>query len=229
MLTAFVYRERTARDPLVPLSPFRNRTVRAGDLASLTVLAAPFGFAFLTTAYLQSVSGYSPLRTGLALLPSALASAMVSRYGAPLSLSRAGLRATGVLSLVAVALGFALLARVSVEPSYLSVVLPASLICLGLGVGVAYPAFTIAAVTDVPSSRHGVAAGVQNAALQIGGGLGFAVVSAVVGGISGQPLNDLVGDLRLGALAGCVLPLAGAIFALALPKRSGGGSAHGDE
>jgi EmrB/QacA subfamily drug resistance transporter len=228
VLTAFVFRERAARDPLIPLSLFRNRTVRAGDLASLTVLAAPFGFAFVTTAYLQSVSGYSPLRTGLALLPGAAVSAVVSRYGAPLALRRVGLRAAGVLSLATVTAGFALLARISVTPSYLAVVLPASLICLGLGVGVAYPAFTVAAVTDVPASRQGMAAGVQSAALQIGGGLGFAVVSAVVGSISGRAPRALVSDLHYGALAGCALPFAGAILALALPGRQRGGEAAAD-
>lgn len=227
-LALFVLRERAARDPLLPLSLFRNRTVRAGDLASLTVLAAPFGFAFLTTAYLQSVAGYSPGRTGLALLPSAVASALVSRYGAPLALRRIGLRAAGAASLAVVAIGFALLALISVRPSYLAVVLPASLISLGIGVGIAYPAFTTAGVTDVPGGRQGVAAGVQNAALQIGGGLGFAVVSATVGSISGRAAGDLVSSLRHGALAGCALPLAGAILALALPRRSARGEGPGD-
>jgi len=228
-LAVFVLRERAARDPLLHLSLFRNRTVRAGDLASLTVLAAPFGFAFLTTAYLQSVAGYSPERTGLALLPSAVVSALVSRYGAPLALGRIGLRASGVASLAVVAVGFALLALISVTPSYLAVVLPSSLVSLGIGVGIAYPAFTTAGVTDVPGNRQGVAAGVQNAALQIGGGLGFAVVSAVVGSISGRPASDLVSSLRHGALAGCALPLAGAILALALPRRSGRDNGHSDE
>jgi MFS family permease len=228
ILAAFVLRERAARDPLVPLSLFGNRTARAGDLASLTVLAAPFGFAFVTTAYLQSVSGYSPLRTGLALLPGAVVSALVSRYGAPLALRLVGLRVAGALSLAIVAAGFALLAQISVSPSYLAVVLPASLISLGLGVGVAYPAFTVAAVADVPAGQQGVAAGVQSAALQIGGGLGFAVVSAVVGSISGRTRSDLVSDLRLGALAGCALPVAGALLALMLPRHSASGSAPDD-
>jgi MFS family permease len=55
LLVGFVLNERRARDPLLPLDIFRLRTLRAADLASLTVLAAPFGFAYVTTLYMQDV------------------------------------------------------------------------------------------------------------------------------------------------------------------------------
>jgi MFS family permease len=145
---------------------------------------------------------------------------VVARYGAPWLIGVWGLRWTGVTGLALVALGFGWLAAVSTTPSYLAVVLPASLVSLGLGMGLAYPTFTVAAVTDVDESRQGVAAGVQNAALQLGGGLGFAIVAAVVGSIGqGRPAGELVVSLRYGALAGCALPLLGAVGALALPSR----------
>jgi hypothetical protein len=98
LLAGFVANERRSADPLVPLSIFRLGTLRYADLASLTVLAAPFGYSFVTTLYTQGVRGYSPLQTGLALLPRAVLSALVSRYAAPPLIQRGALRFTGVHS-----------------------------------------------------------------------------------------------------------------------------------
>jgi MFS family permease len=220
--TLFVLRERVAADPLLPLTLFAGRTVRIGDPVSLTVLAAPFGFAFVTTIYLQAVCGYSPLRTGLALLPGAMVSAVVSRFAAPAMLARFGIRFSGVCGLLIVSAGFGILVAISTEPRYATVVLPASLVCLGIGMGLAYPTYSVAGVADVSVDKQGIAAGIQNAALQIGGGLGFAIVTAVVGNTTGgvRPVTELVHSLRLGAVAGCVLPMLGALAALALPAAS---------
>jgi EmrB/QacA subfamily drug resistance transporter len=141
LLAGFVVNERRARDPLLPLGLFRLRTLRAADLASLTVLAAPFGFAYVTTLYMQDVQGHSALATGLALLPGAVLSALVSRYVAPWLVERVGLRPTATVGLTVVAVGFALLLRTDVRTSYEAVMLPASVVCLGLGMGVSYPVF----------------------------------------------------------------------------------------
>lgn len=226
VLVLFVLRERAAADPLLPLSLFANRTVRVADLASLTVLAAPFGFAFIVTTYLQDVSGYSPLRTGLAVLPGGVLSAVISRYVAPVVIGRFGLRVAAAGGLLVVAAGFAWLVRLNTAPSYLGVILPASLVSLGLGMGLAYPVSTVAAVTDVEEPMQGVAAGVQNAALQIGGGVGFALVSAFVGassgasGGAGRESASVMAAVHHGALAGAALPLLGALVALTLPTVS---------
>jgi MFS family permease len=214
LLGGFLRVERRAPAPLLPLTLFDNRTVSVGDLASLAVLAAPFGVAFVVSTYLQTVLGWSPLQTGIGLLPGGALSVVVSRWLAPMLIGRLGLRASGSAALLVVAVGFAGLALVRPTPSYLSVVLPASLVCLGLGMGVAYPVYTVAAVTDVPESSQGVAAGVQNTALQIGGGVGLAIVSAVVSATAADSTDpeQLTAGLRAGALAGCALPLLGAVL-----------------
>lgn len=212
--SAFVQVERRAEAPLLPLTLFGNRIVAAGGVASLTVLAAPFGLAFLSTLYLQDVLGWSPLRTGIGLLPGAALSAVVSRWVAPRLIARAGLRWTGTAALFIVAAGFTLLALTQATPSYLTAILPATLVCLGLGMGLAYPAYTVAAVSDVPEELQGVAAGSQNTALQIGGGLGLALVGSVVAAVSGaDPSSDeIIHALRIGALTGAALPLLGAVI-----------------
>jgi EmrB/QacA subfamily drug resistance transporter len=215
LLAGFVINERRARDPLLPLGLFRLRTLRAADLASLTVLAAPFGFAYVTTLYMQDVQGHSALATGLALLPGAVLSALVSRYVAPWLVERVGLRSTATAGLAMVAVGFALLLRTDVRTTYEAVLLPASIVCLGLGMGVAYPVFTIGAVSGVSDRQQGVAAGIQNTALQVGGGLGLALVSAAVAGTLGTRPDAAayVDALHVGALVGVVLPVLGAVTA----------------
>ena len=229
LLACFLLVERRSTAPLLPLRLFGNRVVAAADLASLTVLAAPFGVAYLTSTYLQTVQGWSPLRTGLGLLPGAVLSAVVSRWVAPRLIARLGLRASGAVGLVVVAAGFAGLALVRPEPSYVAVVLPATVVCFGLGMGLTYPVFTVAAVTDVDEHSQGLAAGVQNTALQVGGGLGLAVVGAVVAALAGT--GDLAA-LRGGALAGSALPLIGAVLTVALLKPAAGprpARAHDEE
>ena len=213
LLLAFVAWERRDRDPLLPLDFFALRTPRAAALASLTVLAAPFGLAYVATLFLQDVQGYSALQTGLALLPGAALSAVVSRGLAPAVIDRFGLRVTGVAAMLVVAVGFALLLMIEPGISYAHAMLPAHVICLGLGMGIAYPVFTVAAVTGVDDERQGLAAGIQSTALQVGGGVGLAVVSAVVAARSAAGA-DQVDALRAGVLAGATLPLIGSLVAL---------------
>jgi EmrB/QacA subfamily drug resistance transporter len=216
LLVGFVLNERRASDPLLPLDIFRLRTLRASDLASLTVLAAPFGFAYVTTLYMQDVQGHSALATGLALLPGAVLSALVSRYAAPWLVERIGLRTVATAGMALVAVGFALLLRTDVHATYEAVMLPASIVCLGLGMGISYPVFTIGAVSGVPDRQQGVAAGIQSTALQVGGGLGLALVSAAVAGALGAHPDPAtyVDALHVGALVGAALPVLGAAVAL---------------
>jgi EmrB/QacA subfamily drug resistance transporter len=216
LLVGFVLNERRASDPLLPLDIFRLRTLRASDLASLTVLAAPFGFAYVTTLYMQDVQGHSALATGLALLPGAVLSALVSRYAAPWLVERIGLRPVATAGMALVAVGFALLLRTDVHATYEAVMLPASIVCLGLGMGISYPVFTIGAVSGVPDRQQGVAAGIQSTALQVGGGLGLALVSAAVAGALGAHPDPAtyVDALHVGALVGAALPVLGAAVAL---------------
>ncbi len=216
-LTAFVANERRVDDPLLPLAIFRIRTLRYADIASLTVLAAPFGLSYVVTLYLQRVGGASPLETGLQLLPGAALTVIVSRYVAPAVVGRFGLRAACGGGLLVVAVGFAGLLRLDVGSAYASVILPSSIVAFGLGMGVAYAAFTIAGVAGVDEPEQGLAAGIQNTALQLGGGIGLALVSAVIAArLPARPSpEDYVAALRGGVAVGAAVPLLGAAVAFA--------------
>ena len=215
LLVGFVVNELRTRDPLLPMAIFRLTVPRIADLASLTVLAAPFGYSFVATLHTQEVVGYTPLQTGLALLPGAVLSALVSRYVAPVLIHRYGIRVAGTLGLASVALGFAMFVRLGTDSSYLTVLLPSSVVCLGLGMGIAYPVFAIGAITGVGDGQQGVAAGIQQTSLQVGGGMGLALVSGGIAAGLGDATDPaaMVEALRTGVLIGTAIPLLGAVVA----------------
>jgi EmrB/QacA subfamily drug resistance transporter len=230
MLVGFVVNESRAEDPLLPLPLLRQRTLRYSDLASLTVLAAPFGFSYVCTLYMQSVLGWSPLTTALALLPGGALTVFISQAVAPRLLHRFGLRATGAGGLFVVTIGFLLLLLLHEDTPYWQVLLPAVLIALALGTGVAYPVFTIGGVTGVENEQQGIAAGIQSTALQVGGGLGLALVSAGIAAAIGDGDGPTIGALRVGMIIGAALPLIGGLVALfGLHRDEGKQSAHDEE
>jgi len=228
LLAAFVFIETRSRSPLLPLRVVRIRAVAAADAAALAVLAAPFGVSFVVTLYLQDVLHHSPMRAALTLLPGSIVSALVGRYAAPRALDRFGLRTVYTTALVIVALGNApLIALGPNRADWLIVV--ATMVSFGVGMGLAYPAATVGGVTHTDPADHGTAAGLNNTALQIGGGIGLAAVAAAVTvGLHGQTAGAADPDValhavRLGALAATLIPLAGAAIALlGLPRRAPG-------
>ena len=91
LLIAFIVREATARNPLMPLRIFRSRTVTGANLVQALSVAGMFGTFFLGALYLQRVLGYDALQTGLAFLPTTLvmgtlslrySEALMMRFGA---------------------------------------------------------------------------------------------------------------------------------------------------
>lgn len=213
LLIVFVRTERRSRSPLLP-PRLVTRPFMATNGAALTVLAAPFGVSFLATLYLQDVLGRTPWQTALTLVAGSVLSAIVSRYVAPSLLERWGLRRVYTGALLVVAAGDAIL--LALGPTNATwVVTVAALIAFGPGMGTAYPAAIVGGATDVAPADQGTAAGVTNTALQIGGGVGLAVVATAVG--LGLPAGGTIlgaGDpltaFRYGTVAAVLLPLAGA-------------------
>lgn len=219
LFAGFVLVERRAQAPLLPPSVLRSRVRVATDAAALTVLAAPFGLSFVVTIYLQDALHHSPWFTALTLLPGAALSGLVSRYLAPALIDRIGLRPVYAGGLAIAAAGNAVLLALD-ESTAPWVVIVAGLVSLGTGMGLAYPAATLGGVHDAHPDDQGAAAGLNNAALQIGGAIGLAVVAtAVTIGLEGQSMAEAGASTartgaRYGAVAAVVLPLLGAAIVL---------------
>ena len=199
LLVAFVVRESTARNPLVPLRIFRSRNVSGANLIQALTVAGMFGLFFLGVLYLQEVLGYDALETGLAFLPTTLVMGTLSvRYAEPL-IMRFGARRTLLPGLVLIALGLGLFATVPVDGSYVTDVLPPTLL-LGLGVGVSFPALMTLAMSGATREDAGLASGLVNTTAQVGAAIGLAVLAT----LSASRTDDLLaqGDSTPAALTG---------------------------
>jgi EmrB/QacA subfamily drug resistance transporter len=178
LLVAFLVREATVRNPLIPLRIFRSRNVSGANVIQALTVAGMFGMFFLGVLYLQRVLGYDALQTGLAFLPVTVVLGTLSlRYSERL-IMRFGARRTLLPGLVLIAAGLALFARVPVDGSYPTDVLP-SMILLGLGIGVSFPALATLAMSGATQHDAGLASGLVNTTTQVGAALGLAVLATL--------------------------------------------------
>ena len=227
LLAAFVGRQKTARNPLIPLRIFRSRNLSGANVIQMLTVAGMFGMFFLGSLYLQRVLGYDALEIGLAFLPTTLVMGTLSlKYSQRLTM-RFGARTTLIPGLVLVALGLALFTQVPVHGSYVVHVLP-SLLLLGTGVGVAFPALMTLAMSGAAPSEAGLASGLVNTTAQVGGALGLAVVATLAATRTNGRLADgvstaaaLTDGYRLAFLIAAILVAASVVVALVLlePER----------
>jgi MFS family permease len=188
LLTTFVSIERRSAHPLVRLGILRSGPLVRANLGGMLLFGGYFGFQFVGTLYLQTMNGWSPVETALAFLPAGLLVAvgatrlgpLVDRFGTPRII------AAGALSLLA---GYALFLRLDGSPSYLGLMLPTMLL-LGVGFALSFPALNIQAVAGVQDHEQGLASGLLNTSFQVGGAVGLAVVSAVVSSNTGASMLD---------------------------------------
>jgi EmrB/QacA subfamily drug resistance transporter len=178
LLLAFVVRESRATHPLIPLRIFRSREVAGANLIQMLLVAGMFAMFFLGSLYLQRVLHFDALQIGLAFLPVTLVMGTLSlRYSERLVM-RFGPRATLPPGMVGIGLGLAWLARVPVHGSYVVDVLP-GLLVLGVGIGVAFPSLMTLAMSGATPEDAGLASGLVNTTVQIGGALGLAVLATL--------------------------------------------------
>jgi len=178
LLVAFVVREATAGNPLMPLRIFRSRNVSGANTIQALSVAGMFAMFFLGALYLQRILGYDALQTGLAFLPTTLVMGTLSvRYSERLVM-RFGARETLVPGLVSIAVALLLFTRAPVHGSYVQHVLPV-MVLLGLGAGTAFPALMNLAMSGATPQDAGLASGLVNTSAQVGGALGLAVLATL--------------------------------------------------
>jgi EmrB/QacA subfamily drug resistance transporter len=177
LLAAFAAVEHSVREPLIPPRTWRNRSLVAGTALILVVTALLVAVFFLNTLYLQDVLGWSALETGLAFLPLVVVIA-AGASAANRLISRAGSRNLAALGLGLVAGGSGLLALAPDAATYATDILPAFLV-LGFGVGLVFPAGSIAAMSDIPEEAAGLASGLMTTGHELGAAFGVAAISAV--------------------------------------------------
>ncbi|HWF72596.1 MAG TPA: DHA2 family efflux MFS transporter permease subunit [Solirubrobacteraceae bacterium] len=178
LLIAFVVREATAKDPLVPLRIFRSRNVSGANVVQLLMVASLFGMFFLGALFMQHVLGYSAIGTGFAFLPVSLGIGVFSLGLSARFINRFGAKATLLPGLALLAGGLGLLARAPVGSSYALDLLP-SMILLGAGAGLSFPSLMTLAMSGATPRDAGLASGLVNTTVQVGGALGLAVLATL--------------------------------------------------
>jgi EmrB/QacA subfamily drug resistance transporter len=214
LVGGFLLRQHLAARPLIALRLLARPWLLATNAVVVLTFAACFGFQFLLALFVQRVMGLDALRTGLAFLPTPVAIGIVSLLIAPRITGRFGPRPVLLGGLAVLALGFGLLSRAPVDPSYPADVLPA-LIIMGLGVGVTVPAVIMLSMAGAAPGDTGMISGLNNTAQQAGAALGLAVLAAVAAAhTEASAGSDPTGALRDGySLAFLV---AGGLVLLAL-------------
>jgi len=177
LLLAFVGWELRVRDPLVPFSIFRLRTLTAANVVGFIMGTALFAMFLMLTLYMQQVLGLSPIETGVGYLAVA-GTAIVWANVAAAVVTRIGVKPALVFGMSLMTLGLLYFTQVSVEGSYWADLLPGFLM-IGLGMPFAYVAITIAAVAGTKREESGLASGLINTSQQIGGAVGIAILSTV--------------------------------------------------
>jgi predicted MFS family arabinose efflux permease len=166
-----------AKQPLVPLSFFRNRSVTAANLVALVASGAIFTVFYFFTLYMQQVLGYSPIHTGLAYLPLTVGVFLGARGLAP-HVNSLGPKRVLLIGLSLSAAGMFWLASASAPVSYFADLFGPTIL-LGLGQGVVTTGTALAATADLPYHQAGLASGVLNTTRQLGGAVGLAMLVAI--------------------------------------------------
>jgi EmrB/QacA subfamily drug resistance transporter len=199
LLGAFLAYERRARDPMLPLGLFRDRNFSAGNLETFSMYAGLSILFFFLVLFLQQIAGYSPLESGLTMLPLTIVMFFLSRRFGALA-DRFGPRFFMGAGPLVCAGGLLLFQRLPIDVDFFADVLP-PLFIFSIGLSMTVAPLTAAVLAGVGQAQAGIASGVNNAIARVAGLIGIAAVGAAVAASFTSNLSDRVGSLSLGPAA----------------------------
>ena len=216
LLAAFLVIESRAKDPILPLSIFRLRTLAGANVAGLLLGGSFYAFIFAGTLYMQQVLHYSALETGVAWLAASLTSIALAGLS-QLVVTRIGPKVVMAFGMTLIAAGVLWATQVPVDGHFVQN-LAGPMVVAGAGTAFSFIPISIAALAGVASHRAGLASGLLNTSQQLGGAIGIAIASSVAASHSQSLLQ--AGDAGPAALTGGfqhAFWVLGAIALLALP------------
>ncbi|MFC1861164.1 MDR family MFS transporter [Chloroflexota bacterium] len=179
MLALFIMVERRSREPIIPLSLFRNRIVAISELVIFFTAFGMFGAIIFVPLFFQGVLGVTATTSGSFLTPMMLGMVVGSLISGQL-LSRAGghYRILGAAGLIIMGVGLLLLSRMNIDTSYAKAMV--NIVITGLGLGITMPLYTIAVQNAVPYYMLGTATSSTAFFRSIGGSVGLAIFGSVI-------------------------------------------------
>jgi EmrB/QacA subfamily drug resistance transporter len=222
LLVAFVLNELRAEQPITPLRIFASRERSGAYVARILVVGAMFGMFFFLTQYLQGVSGYSPLKAGVAFLPMTLVMFSMVQV-VPRVANRIGSTTLLIAGLTLDMAGMAWLSRLSETTAFFpGIAIP--MVMMGIGMGAALTPLTAAGIAGVQPDDAGAASGVVNVAHQLGGSLGLGILVTVFasaqrssGGTATHALAHAVSSAVTGSAIFLALGLAVVLVVMRAP------------
>jgi EmrB/QacA subfamily drug resistance transporter len=216
LLLGFIAWEVRSNAPMLPMRFFRSRAFSGANAASLLMYFGMFGSVFLLAQFFQTVQGYSPLQSGLRILPWTAMPIVVAPLAGALSDRVAG-RTLLALGLALQALGLFWIAQVTTpEVAYSALILPFAI--SGAGMGLFFAPVANVVLSAVRTEEEGQASGANNAIRELGGVLGIAVLASIFSSSGGYgPPAMFVAGLRPAILVGALVVAAGALAAATIP------------
>jgi EmrB/QacA subfamily drug resistance transporter len=195
LLGVFAWREKRAANPMLPLAFFKNMSFTGANIAMTLVMFAMFGSLFFLGQYFQSVQGYSPFQAGLRLLPMAPVMMFMAVSSARIA-RRIGTKFTVSIGIMLAAAGLFYFSQVArVDTSY--PVLLISMMVLSTGMAMAMSPATNSIMGSVPVRKAGVGSAMNNAARQVGGALGVAVLGTLMNNIYVSKVDAFTNSLQV--------------------------------
>ena len=216
LLGAFLVIESRAKDPILPLSIFRLRTLAGANVAGLLLGGSFFAFIFAGTLYMQQVLHYSALQTGVAWLAASLTSIALAGVS-QLVVTRIGPKIVMAFGMTLIGAGVLWATQIPVD-GHFAQNLAGPMVVAGAGTAFSFIPISIAALAGVKQHQAGLASGLLNTSQQLGGAIGIAIASSVAASHSQALLH--AGDAAPTALTGGfqrAFWVLGAIALLALP------------
>lgn len=175
---SFLFYEKRTKNPMLPLSLFKNHNFSIGNISTLSVYAGLSAGMFLIVLFLQQVAGYSALKAGLSLLPVTIILFLFSSRTGALS-AKYGPRLFMGCGPIIGGIGFLMMLKIPADLNYWTQLLPGILV-FGAGLCLTVAPLTATILGDVNKEQAGIASAVNNAVARIAGLLAVAAVGAIV-------------------------------------------------
>ncbi|HEY6499609.1 MAG TPA: MFS transporter, partial [Streptosporangiaceae bacterium] len=190
LLVAFAAWQFRAPHPLLPPRVVLDRNRGGAYLAILAVGAGMFGIFLFLTYYLQIILGYSPLKTGVAFLPTIAMVMLFAQIANVVLMPRIGPKLLVGVGMLLAAAGMAWLTRLGVHSTYgASIVGP--MMVAGAGIGLSMPPSMNTGTFGVAPSDAGVASATLNVGQQLGGSIGTALLNTIATSAAATYLTGL--------------------------------------
>ncbi|CAM4514422.1 EmrB/QacA subfamily drug resistance transporter [Paenibacillus endophyticus] len=194
LVGAFILVEKYAKNPLMPLRLFKFRSLVTSNIIGFLMYSYLTGFMYFSTLYFHEL-GYSSLATGMAFLPLGFASIVVTQI-TPFFMRKFGAKRLLIVTQLINAIGMFWLSNMGMDKSYVSFILPAFIV-LGLSVGASFTAVIAGSMQDVKPEEHGIAGGIVNTFLQLGGSLGLSILATIATTVTASAVNESANQAML--------------------------------